>query len=164
MSTAEKQLRADAQAAADALDQVLYIYTCIYICIYIYIYVYIYIYIFRKPRLAVTQPARGRPFRPVTRETGHTHTTTRQEQHHKQITTTRTNPPTPHSTPLKGGATTVRATSHARVGGRAEVSVGGRIELRRGLGRARVRHAPAGPLRSSQLEASRGLRENVFPM
>jgi len=34
---------------------------------------------------------------------------TRQEQHHKQ-TITRTNAPTPHSTTLKGGATTVRAT------------------------------------------------------
>jgi len=41
----------------------------------------------------------------------------------------------------------VRATSHVRVGGRAEVSVRGRVEVRRGQGRARVRRAPAGPLR-----------------
>ena len=40
----------------------------------------------------------------------------------------------------------MRATSHARVGGGAEVSVGDRVEVRRGLGRARVRLAPAGPL------------------
>jgi len=49
----------------------------------------------------------------------------------------------------------VRITSHIRVGGHAEVSVGGRVEVRRALGRARVRRAPAGPLRTRQLEASR---------
>jgi len=38
-----------------------------------------------------------------------------------------TNTPHKHLTTLEGGATTVRATSHARVGGRAEVSVGGRV-------------------------------------
>ena len=38
----------------------------------------------------------------------------------------------------------MRATSHARVGGRGEVSVRGRVEVRHGLGRARVRRAPAG--------------------
>jgi len=59
-----------------------------------------------------------------------------------------------HLTMLEGGATTVRATSHARVGGRAEVEVSmrGRVGVRRGLGRARVRRAPAGPLRSIQLD------------
>ena len=31
----------------------------------------------------------------------------------------------------------VRTTSHTRVGGRTEVSVGGRVEVRRALGRAR---------------------------
>jgi len=82
------------------------------------------------------------------------HTTTRQEQHHKQ-TNTRTNPPTPHSTTLKRGAPAVRTTTHARVGGRAEVSVGGKVEVRRALGRARVRRATAGPLRTRQLEGSR---------
>ena len=60
-----------------------------------------------------------------------------------------TSTPHKHLTTLEGGATAVRATSHARVGGRAEISVGGRDEVRRGLGRARVRRAPAGPLRSS---------------
>jgi len=55
----------------------------------------------------------------------------------------------------------VRATSHARVGARAEVSMRGRVEVRRGLGRARVRRAPAGPLSSIQLEASRTPRVNV---
>ena len=35
----------------------------------------------------------------------------------------------------------MRTTSHTRVGGRAEVSVGGRVEVRRALGRARVRRA-----------------------
>jgi len=57
----------------------------------------------------------------------------------------------------------VCATSHARVGGRAEVIVDGRIEVLRGLGRARVRPAPAGPLRSSQLEASRGHAGDATP-
>jgi len=45
----------------------------------------------------------------------------------------------PHSTTIGGGAATVRTTSHTRVGGRDEVSVGGRVEVRRALGRARVR-------------------------
>ena len=75
----------------------------------------------------------------VKRSTGHTHT-------HLQRTTLPTpthththdknNSPTPqtntshkHLTTLEGGATTVRATYHARVGGRAEVSVGGRVEV-----------------------------------
>jgi len=44
-----------------------------------------------------------------------------------------------HSTTLGGGATTVRATSRP-VGGRAEVSVRGRIEVRRSLRRARVQN------------------------
>jgi len=34
-----------------------------------------------------------------------------------------------HLTTLNGGATTMRATSHARVGGRAEVSMRGRVEV-----------------------------------
>jgi len=38
--------------------------------------------------------------------------------------TPQTNTPHKHFTTLEGGATMVRATSHARVGGRAEVSVG----------------------------------------
>jgi len=33
----------------------------------------------------------------------------------------------PHLTTIEGGAATVRTTTHARVGGRAEVSVGGRV-------------------------------------
>jgi len=52
----------------------------------------------------------------------------------------------PHLRTIEGGA--VRTTSHTRVGGRAEVSVGGRVEVRRALGRARIRRAPAGPLRT----------------
>jgi len=59
-------------------------------------------------------------------------------------------PPQPHSTTIEGGATTVRTTSHARLDGRSEVSVGGRVEVRRALGCARVRRAPAGPLRPRQ--------------
>jgi len=70
------------------------------------------------------------------RSTGHTHTHT---YTHRQRTTppTQTHTPDKNNTPnpqtntshkqlttLEGGATTVRATSHARVGGRAEVSVG----------------------------------------
>jgi len=61
------------------------------------------------------------------------------QQHDKNNTTNKQShertTPTPHSTTLKGGATTVRTTTHARVGGRAEVSVGGRVEVRRALGR-----------------------------
>jgi len=60
----------------------------------------------------------------VTRETGHTHnTTTRTTPHTNNHTNEAPNPPTAHSTTLKGGATTVRTTTHARVGGRAEVGV-----------------------------------------
>jgi len=43
-----------------------------------------------------------------------------------------TNTAQKHLTTLEGGATTVRATSHARVGVRAEVRVGGWLEVRRG--------------------------------
>ena len=83
----------------------------------------------------------------VNRSKGHTHTHTPAENntpdthtHDKNNTPNpQTNTPHKHFTTLEGGATTVRATSHARVGGRAEVSVGGRLEVRRGLGRARVR-------------------------
>jgi len=82
----------------------------------------------------------------------HTHTPTENNTpdtdthtHDKKNTPNpQTNTPHKHVTTLEGGTTTVRATSHARVGGRAEVSVGGRVEVRRGLGRARVRRAPAG--------------------
>jgi len=49
------------------------------------------------------------------------------------IATPQTNTSHKHLTTLEGGATTVRATSHARVGGRAEVSVRGRVKVRRGL-------------------------------
>jgi len=52
-----------------------------------------------------------------------THTRTRQEQHPKP----QPNTSHKHLTTLEGGATTVRVTSHARVGGRAEVSVSGRV-------------------------------------
>jgi len=67
--------------------------------------------------------------------TGHTHT-------HRQRTTApththdknnnpnpQTNTPHKHSTTLEGGATTVRATSHARVGGHAEVNTKCEYEL-----------------------------------
>jgi len=75
----------------------------------------------------------------VQRETGHTQT------HDKDNTThdhAKEHPP--HLTTIEGGATTVRTTPHARVGGRAEVSVGGRVEVRRALGRARVRIGRSG--------------------
>jgi len=58
--------------------------------------------------------------------TGHTHTHTDREHHprHRPTHTTRTTPQTPqtntshnHLKTLEGGATTVRATSHAKVGG-----------------------------------------------
>jgi len=58
----------------------------------------------------------------------------------------------------------VRATSHARVDGRAEVSVRGRVEFRCVLERVRVRRTPAGPLRSIQLEASRGHAGDATPV
>jgi len=69
-----------------------------------------------------------------TRSTGHTHThrqrttpPTPTHTHDKNNTPNlQTNTPHKHLTTLEGGATTVRATSHARVGGRAEVGVGGR--------------------------------------
>jgi len=76
----------------------------------------------------------------------HTHAHTDREQHPRQRHThthDKNNTPSPQTNPshkyltmLEGGATTVRATSHTRVGGRAEVSVRGRVEVRRGLGRA----------------------------
>ena len=69
-----------------------------------------------------------------------THTNTRQEQHHKRPHEGPPNDHTkdhpPHLTTIEGGAATVRTTSHARVAGRAKVSVGGRVEVRRALGRA----------------------------
>jgi len=77
----------------------------------------------------------------------HTHTHTDREQHprHRHAHTRENNTPKPktntyhkHLTKLEGGATTVHATSHARVGGLADVSVRGKVEVRRGLGRARV--------------------------
>ena len=58
----------------------------------------------------------------------------------------------------------MRATSHARVDGRAEVSVRGRVEFRCVLERVRVRRTPAGPLRSIQLEASRGHAGDATPV
>jgi len=42
---------------------------------------------------------------------------------------TRNHPP--HSTTIEGGAATVRTISHTRMGGRAEVSVGGKVEMPR---------------------------------
>jgi len=57
----------------------------------------------------------------------------------------------------------VRATSHARVGGRAEVSMGSRVEVRRALARPRVRRALAGPSRPCQLEASRDHAGDAVP-
>jgi len=51
-----------------------------------------------------------------------THATTRTTP---QTTTRRTTPP--HLITIEDGATTVRTTSHTRVGGRAEVSVGSRV-------------------------------------
>ena len=67
----------------------------------------------------------------VKRSTGHTHTPTENttpdtdtHAHDKNNTPNpQTNTSHKHLTTLKGGATTVRATSHARVGGRADVSV-----------------------------------------
>jgi len=64
----------------------------------------------------------------------HAHRTHRQRKHprHRQHTRTtrpQTNTSHKHLTTLNGGATTVRATSHARVGGRAEVSMRGRVEV-----------------------------------
>ena len=59
----------------------------------------------------------------------HTHTHTPTENNTLDTHTTRTRPQTPKRTPphkhlttLDGGATTVRATSHVRVGGRAAVN------------------------------------------
>jgi len=61
-----------------------------------------------------------------------THTSTRQEQHHtthdKNNTTndhTKNHPL--HLTTIEGGAATVRTTSHTRVGGRAEASLGSKV-------------------------------------
>jgi len=63
-----------------------------------------------------------------TRTTQHT---TRQEQHHKRP---HGEPPRPHLATIEGCAATVRTTSHTWVSGRTEVSVGGRVEIRRALG------------------------------
>jgi len=71
--------------------------------------------------------------------TGHTHTPTENNTpdtnthtHDKNNTPNpQTNTSHKHLTTLEAGATTVRDTSHARVGGRAEVSVRGRVEVRR---------------------------------
>jgi len=84
------------------------------------------------------------PSEDINRSHTHTHTPTEDNPpvtdthtHDKNNTPNpQTNTPHKHLTTLEGGATTVRATSHARVGGRAVVSVGGRVEVRRGLGRA----------------------------
>ena len=79
----------------------------------------------RTPLLAVS----------VTRETGHTHNNTTRTT---QQTTTRTNPP-PH-TQQRSKVARRRCVPPPPVGGRAEVSMGGRIEVRRALGPARVQH------------------------
>ena len=67
-----------------------------------------------------------------------THTTQEPPHHRTHEQNTRPN----HLAAIGGCATTVRATSHARVGGCAEVSMGSRVEVRRALARARVRRAP----------------------
>jgi len=92
----------------------------------------------------------------VTRTTHRTHEPPHNRTHERN---TRPN----HLAAIGGCATTVRATSHARVGGRAEVSMGSRVEVRRALARARVRRAPAGPSRPCQLEASRGHAGDAAP-
>ena len=90
----------------------------------------------------------------VKQNTGHTHNT------HNTGTTTPPNTRTKHTTEPLSNDRRLRddggATSRARVGGRAEVSMGSRVEVRRALARARVRRAPAGPSCPCQLEASRG--------
>jgi len=59
-----------------------------------------------------------------------TQRTTRQEQHHTRPHEEPPPPPPPlHLTTIERGAATMRTTSHTRVGGRAEVSVGGRVEV-----------------------------------
>ena len=76
----------------------------------------------------------------VKQSTGHTHTghTNRENTPDTGTHTRTTRPPNEHLhlphpqallTTLNGGATTVRATSHARVGGRAEVSMRGWVEV-----------------------------------
>jgi len=94
-----------------------------------------------------------------TQVTRTTHTTQEPPHHRTHEQNTRPN----HLAAIGGCATTVRATSHARVGGRAEVSMGSTVEVRRALARARVRRAPAGPSRTCQLEASRGHAGDATP-
>jgi len=71
--------------------------------------------------------------RKINRSHTHTHTHTHREQHPRHKHTRQEQHPTPPNKQppqtlnnAQGGATRVRATSHARVGGRAEVSMGGR--------------------------------------
>jgi len=57
----------------------------------------------------------------------------------------------------------VRTTSHTRVGGRAEVSVGGRVEVRRALGRARMNGgATNGVVRSIEQQRLQGMGRGVL--
>ena len=143
-----------------------YIYIYICICIY-YTYLYAIYYILVAPcfknllrlRLEAGYPAlRCHNLKQTTGHTHNTHNTgTTTPPTHERIT--RSN----HLAAIGGCATTVRATSHARVGGRAEVSMGSRVEVRRALARARVRRAPAGPSRPCQLEASRGHASDAAP-
>jgi len=108
--------------------------------IYIYDITYTYTYIGASPPPTAAHSRRGPTgcSLPLKRLTGHTHTQTDREQppRHRHTHTTRA---TPQTNTSHKHLTTVRTTSHARVGGRAEVSVGGRVEVRRGLRRARVR-------------------------
>jgi len=76
------------------------------------------------------------PCKKINRPPTHTPTENNAPDKHTHDKNNAPNPQTntshKHLTRLEGGATTVRATSHARVGGRAEVSVRGRVEVRRG--------------------------------
>ena len=99
------------------------------------------------------------PYFNKTQVTRTTHTTQEPSHHRTHERNTRPN----HLAAIGGCATTVRATTHARVGGCAEVSMGSRVEVRRALARAGVRRAPAGPSRPCQLEASRGHAGDAAP-
>jgi len=86
--------------------------------------------------------------------TGHTHNTR---------TTTQPNTRTKHTTKPLSSDLRLRDDGACHLprrvnplGGRAEISMGSRVDVRRALARARVRRAAAGPLRPCQLEASRG--------
>jgi len=80
---------------------------------------------------------RNRPHTQTHHKNSTTHDTTRTTPQQHNTRHDKNNTPNPqkntshkHLTTLEGGATTVRATSHARVGGRAEVSVRGERRYR----------------------------------